>query len=132
MSTSASNERSERAPAADTEIRANRGSLVHRDLPGLEDEPIVILPSRLLPRTTLRGLIALTLLAAVLAAVARRAGDGGIIASSMLVGFAFIALVMFAGMALFMIGWIVGNVRYTGRRPTDDHPESVLTRMPGS
>ena len=90
-----------------------------RELPSLEEEPVVVLPSRLLPQTTLRGLIVLTLLAAVLAAVARRAGDGGVIASSLLVGFAFIAIVMMAGTVVFMVGWIVGNLHYTADRSMD-------------
>ncbi|MFG0260921.1 MAG: hypothetical protein ACF788_00815 [Novipirellula sp. JB048] len=73
-----------------------------------------VLPSRLLPRVSFRLVFAITTLAAILAALARQAGDGGALASAAitallvpLLGFALSAI-------LFLFAWAVTSLWFVG------------------
>ena len=66
-----------------------------------------VLRSRLLPRISFRLLFALTALAALVAALARAAGEGGPLARALLlaVGFLIFCFTLFA--VLFLVGWAI-------------------------
>lgn len=63
-------------------------------------EPVV--KSRLLPRISSRWLFVLTTLAAIIAAVARAAGEGGALAYSLMAALTFIAICFAAFVLLFV------------------------------
>jgi hypothetical protein len=79
-------------------------------------EPVV--RSRLLPKVSFRFLFALTTLAAIIAAVARIAGEGGQLAFAVVVGLGFMAacLAMFA--LLFLVSWAISSLWYEGEPDT--------------
>lgn len=73
-----------------------------------------ILRSRLLPRVSFRMMLLLTAVAAVVAAVARAAGDGGAIARGFMSSIIFIAALAIAFSLVFLVCWvasIIGDFR---------------------
>ena len=75
-------------------------------------EPVV--RSRLLPKLSSRVLFALTTLAAVIAAVARLAGEGGELAYAAIVGLGFIAACFVLFALLFLVAWAISSLWYEG------------------
>ncbi len=79
-------------------------------------EPVVV--SRLLPKISSRFLFALTTLAAVIAAVARAAGEGGALANAAITGVIFIAGCFALFAILFFFSWAISSLWYEGEPDT--------------
>ena len=75
-------------------------------------EPVV--RSRLLPRISFRLLFALTTLAAIIAAVARAAGEGGALAYGATVSLIFLGACMALFALLFLMAWCISSLWYEG------------------
>lgn len=71
-------------------------------------EPVVT--SRLLPKVSSRFLLVLTTLAAVIAAVARVAGEGGALANAAIVALVFIAICFGVFILLFLACWAISSL----------------------
>lgn len=78
-----------------------------------------VLRSRLLPRISFRFMFLIMTLAAVIAAVARVAGEGGALAYAVVVGVGYLAVGFLAFVVLFLITWGVSSLWY--RESTDLH-----------
>jgi hypothetical protein len=72
-------------------------------------EPLV--RSRLLPRISFRTMLLLTTAAAIVAAIARVAGNGGELAKSVMMGLAFLAACFAAFAFLFLFSWSIAVLR---------------------
>lgn len=73
-----------------------------------------ILRSRLLPRISFRTMMLLTALCAVIATVARAAGDGGSVAKGLLAALILVACLFLAFSVLFLFSWfmsVIGQYR---------------------
>ena len=70
-----------------------------------------VLRSRLLPRISFRMMMLLTAFCAVIAALARVAGNGGELAASIMAALAFLAAVFAAFALLFLFSWCVAVIR---------------------
>jgi hypothetical protein len=79
-------------------------------------EPVV--ESRLLPRISSRLLFALTTLAAIIAAVARAAGNGGALAYAVMVSLIFVVACFSIFLLLFLISWAISSLWYEGESDT--------------
>ncbi len=79
-------------------------------------EPVVV--SRLLPKISSRFLFSLTTLAALIAAVARAAGEGGAVANAAIVAVIFTALCFLLFAILFLISWAISSLWYEGEPDT--------------
>ena len=75
-------------------------------------EPVV--RSRMLPRISFRLLFGLTTLAAIIASVARLAGEGGELALAAIVGAGFIFACFCLFALLFLIDWAISSLWYEG------------------
>ena len=73
--------------------------------------------SRLLPRIGFRTLFALTTMGAILAAIARAAGNGTVVAKGFLISVGFLAVVFAAFAVFFLFAWIVSLLWY---RPSEE------------
>ena len=71
-----------------------------------------VLRSRLLPRVSFRFMFLLMTLAAVIAAVARLAGEGGALAYAAVVGIGYLAVGFLAFVLLFLITWAISSLWY--------------------
>lgn len=78
-----------------------------------------VLRSRLLPRVSFRFMFLLMTLAAVIAAVARLAGEGGALAYAVVVGIGYLAVGFLAFVLLFLINWVISSLWY--RESADLH-----------
>lgn len=77
-----------------------------------------VLRSRLLPKISFRVIFAVTALAAVVASLARAAGEGGPLARALLVALAFPAFCFTLFAVLFLIGWAVALLAFRGHDDT--------------
>jgi hypothetical protein len=73
-----------------------------------------VLRSRLLPRVSFRLLLALTALAAVIAALARAAGAGVALAHAAMAGLLFVAVCMGLFTLLFLVAWSISRLWFEG------------------
>ncbi len=83
---------------------------MHRFVKTPSVEPIV--RSRLLPKVSFRLIFAITTLAAIIATVARAAGDGGALATAAMVALAFPTACFALFAILFLISWSVSSLWY--------------------
>ncbi len=82
-----------------------------------------VLRSRLLPRISFRFLLLLTAVAAILATLARLAGDGGAFARAILFGIAVPLSVLGVGGILFLFSWTAASLTLeTNELPPRDSP----------
>jgi hypothetical protein len=65
-----------------------------------------------MPRVSFRLLFALTTLAAVIAAIARMAGEGGALANAAMISLGFVMACFLLFMLLFLISWSVSSLWY--------------------
>jgi len=79
--------------------------------------------SRLLPRFSFRMLFVLTLLGAIIAAIARKANSGADLATAALVTLGFVATCFLGFIVLFLVTWVISLTWY---EPSD----SELTGSP--
>ena len=75
-------------------------------------EPVV--RSRLLPRISFRFLFALTTLSAIIAAVARGAGEGVALAYAAMTTLAFVGACFALFLSLFLVSWAISSLWYEG------------------
>lgn len=80
------------------------------------------LKSRLLPRISFRSLFALTLVSAVVAAVARAAGGGNALAFGFISAIAFAALVVVSLAVVFLLSWMIASIGYTSDATSQASP----------
>lgn len=73
-----------------------------------------VLKSRFLPRVSFRLLFALTTMAAIVAAVARAAGQGGALAVAAIVSIGFLLGVFALFATLFLISFSISSLWYRG------------------
>jgi len=78
-----------------------------------------VLRSRLLPRVSFRFMLVMMTLAAVIAAVARVAGEGGALAYAVVVGVLFLAACFSVFVLLFLFSWSISSLWY--RETSDVH-----------
>jgi hypothetical protein len=89
-----------------------------------------VLTSRLLPKVSFRLLFALTTMSAVIAAVARSAGQGGALANALLVGVGFLAVGFLLFFLLFLISFAVTSLWYDGDADTLDGSPFAEGQLP--
>ena len=89
-----------------------------------------VLRSRLLPRVSSRLLFALTTLAAIIAAVARIAGQGGALANGVMVSFGFLGVCFLLFALLFLISWSVSSLWYEGEPEAQDGSPFAEGQLP--
>ncbi|SMP74808.1 hypothetical protein SAMN06265222_11844 [Neorhodopirellula lusitana] len=71
-------------------------------------DPIV--RSRVLPRISFRAVMVFSVVAAIIAAVARAAGDGTTFAKAVIVGIAFLAFFFVLAMLAFLLSWMTARL----------------------
>lgn len=71
-------------------------------------DPIV--RSRVLPRVSFRAVMGLTLIAAIIAAVARTAGGGATFAKAFIVALIFLTLFFFLASVAFVLSWVTARM----------------------
>lgn len=79
-----------------------------------------VLKSRLLPQVSFRFFIALTTFCAIIAMVARMAGQGIAIANAAIVGLVFLGICLFMFAALFLIAWQVSLLTSQDQQDPDE------------
>ena len=89
-----------------------------------------VLRSRLLPRVSSRWLFALTTLAAVIAAVARSAGEGGAVAYSVMAAVIFLVICFSAFSLLFFLVRGVSLIWYDPPSELHDGSPFAAGQMP--
>ena len=89
-----------------------------------------VLPSRLLPRISSRWLFVLTLLAAVIAAVARVAGQGSAVAFSVMVALAYLAIIFLLFSLLFFLVRGVSLIWYAPPSEAHDGSPFAADQLP--
>ncbi len=73
-----------------------------------------VLRSRLVPKISFRWLFAVTTLSAIIAAVARAAGEGGALAMAVMAMVGFVLACFSLFIFLFLISWAVSSLWYAG------------------
>ncbi len=89
-----------------------------------------VLRSRLLPRVSFRLLFGLTTLAAIIAAVARAAGEGGALANAVMVSLGFIVACFLLFAILFFFSWLVSSLWYQGEPDALDGSPFASGQLP--
>ncbi|TWU21529.1 hypothetical protein Pla52o_37160 [Novipirellula galeiformis] len=75
-------------------------------------QPVV--PSRMLPRVSFRLVFAITTLSAIVAALARQAGDGGALATAVMTALLVPAICFALFAMLFLFAWAITSLWFQG------------------
>jgi hypothetical protein len=89
-----------------------------------------VLKSRLLPRVSFRFFIALMTLSAIIAAVAKVAGQGGPIAIAVVFGLGYLVAGFLLCAALFLCSWAISSLWYHGDPDTHEGSPFAEGQLP--